>query len=141
MKLQNSGALTNIVKCNVNKLKYGKQRGPFIAWANDVFRIICNTVGGFDRPWALLTKLLRYTLVAPEKQNNTASTYGTAMGSFVHAVRHGQMVDPVQKTEGMYAMLQNSIVNVDAVEKVYIKAAQGDSELNATQAHQCLIRG
>jgi hypothetical protein len=27
--------------------------------------------------------------------------------------------------------MQNSIVNVDAVEKIYIKAAQGDSELNA----------
>jgi hypothetical protein len=71
-----------------------------------LLRIICNTVGGFDRSWAFLTKLLRFTLVAPGKLNNTASAYGSAMGSIGHAVRHGQPVDPRRNAEDMMAVLQ-----------------------------------
>ena len=37
--------------------------------------------------------------------------------------------------------MQNSIVNVDAVEKIYIKAAQNDTKLSAKLINVCAGRG
>jgi len=80
-----------------------------------VLRNACNTVNGYGRVWAYLTKLLEFTLVAPGKQNNSGSTGVSAMGSMVHAISQGQSVDPREKAEDMRHMILAHCMSQDEV--------------------------
>ena len=115
LKMTKAGVIAGVMQYNVDELKHGKQREPFIIWINGVLRNTCNTVSGFDRPWAYLTKLLEFTLVAPGKQNNSGSTGVSAMGSMVNAINRGQSVDPREKAEDMRHMILAHCVSQDEV--------------------------
>ena len=115
LKMTKAGVIAGVMQYNVDELKHGRQREPFIIWINGVLRNACNTVNGYGRVWAYLTKLLEFTLVAPGKQNNSGSTGVSAMGSMVHAISQGQSVDPREKAEDMRHMILAHCVSQDEV--------------------------
>jgi hypothetical protein len=87
------------------------QRDDFTLWINEFFRITCNTVNGYDRVWSYLSKLLKYALVKPAIQQNTALTASAspaANDSFFNAVNNGQHGNPVLNAENIQAMLKNA---------------------------------
>ena len=49
--LHKAKVLENITKLNVDPLNNLIQRDEFTLWINEFFRIICNTVDGYDRVW------------------------------------------------------------------------------------------
>jgi hypothetical protein len=59
-RIQKSNALNNRVKIDVDKLNNLTQRRGYTVWINDFFRILCNTVDGFDRPWTYVSNLLKF---------------------------------------------------------------------------------
>jgi hypothetical protein len=115
LKMTKGGVIAKVTQCNVDELKHGRQREPFIIWINGVLRNACNTVNGYGRVWAYLTKLLEFTLVAPGKQNSSGSTGVSAMGSMVNAINRGQSVDPREKAEDMRHMILAHCVSQDEV--------------------------